>query len=95
MSRTALSAEELERLAALAARPDHEIDAGDIPEAPAENWRHARRGLGRSPLERPATIPIDGDVVSWFKRQASDDGYQVDINRVLRRYVDEAAKRSA
>lgn len=95
MSRTALSAEELARLAALAARPDHEIDTDDIPEAPAENWRHARRGPGRSPVERPAIIPIDGDVVSWFKRQSSDDGYQADINRVLRRYVDEAAKRSA
>lgn len=95
MSRTALSAEELERLAALAARPDHEIDTDDIPEAPAENWREARRGLGHSPVERAMTIPIDGDVVSWFKRHASDIGYQAEINRVLRRYVDEAVKRSA
>ncbi len=95
MSRTALSVEELERLAALAARPDHEIDTDDIPEAPAENWRDARRGLHHFPKERSATIPIDGDVVSWFKRHTSDDGYQAEINRVLRRYVDEALKRSA
>jgi len=67
---------------------------GRYPEAPAENCRDARRGLGHSPVERSATIPIDGDVVSWFKRHASDDGYQAEINRVLRRYVDEAVKRS-
>ncbi|MFH6785594.1 MULTISPECIES: BrnA antitoxin family protein [Methylobacterium] len=96
MSRTVLSAEELEQLAALAARPDHEIDTDDIPEAPAENWRHARRGPGRPPVEQAVTIRLDGDVVSWFKRHASGkEGYQAEISRVLRRYVDEAVKRSA
>ncbi|KMO37754.1 hypothetical protein VQ03_18880 [Methylobacterium tarhaniae] len=96
MSKTVLSAEELEHLAALAARPDHEIDTDDIPEAPAENWRYVRRGPGHRPVEQTVTLRLDGDVVSWFKRQASgEEEYQAEINRVLRHYVDEAVKRSA
>jgi hypothetical protein len=39
-----LGAAQIEQLAKLAAMPDEEIDTADIPEAPIENWSHARRG---------------------------------------------------
>ena len=38
-----LSQEEREMLRRLSALADDQIDAADIPEAPAENWRLARR----------------------------------------------------
>ena len=39
-----LSAEQLDQLARLVALPDDQINTADIPEAPVENWIHARRG---------------------------------------------------
>ena len=42
--RKPLSAAERRQLAALAAKTDEAIDTKDIPEAPAANWRPARRG---------------------------------------------------
>jgi hypothetical protein len=51
MSRKKLTAEELAELARLVALPDDEIDTKDIPEAPAENWIHARRGEFYQPLD--------------------------------------------
>lgn len=38
-----LSKEESKMLARLEKLPDSEIDTTDIPEAPIENWRFARR----------------------------------------------------
>jgi uncharacterized protein (DUF4415 family) len=74
----------------LAAMTSEDIDTVDIPEAPAENWRHARRpGLYR-PIKQPVTLRLDADVVAWFKEHANDRGYQTEINRVLRRHVTDA-----
>ena len=89
------------RSAALQAELDHleklgdeGIDARDIPEAPPESWRHARRpGLYR-PIKKPVTLRLDADIVAWFKEHAQDRGYQTEINRVLRRYVAEAETRA-
>jgi hypothetical protein len=39
-----LSHQESEMFARLKKLPDSQIDTTDIPEAPAENWRFARRG---------------------------------------------------
>ncbi len=76
--------QQLERLEAL---PDDQIDTAEIPEAPAEAWRHARRpGLYR-PLKKPVTLRLDADIVTWFKEHTQGQGYQTEINRVLRRYV--------
>ena len=75
------------QLARLAAMSEDEIDTVDIPEAPAENWVHARRpGLYR-PVKKPVTLRLDMDLVEWFKSHAPEGGYQTEINRVLRRYV--------
>jgi uncharacterized protein (DUF4415 family) len=82
---------ELDHLATLA---EEDIDTVDIPEAPAENWRHARRpGLYR-PIKKPVTLRLDADVVAWFKEHAHDGGYQTEINRVLRRHVTDAETRA-
>ena len=86
MKKATLSPDQIEQLAKLAAMPDEEIDLEDIPEAPAENWLHARRGLYR-PLKQPVTIRLDADVLTWFKEHSAGGGYQTEINRVLRRHV--------
>ena len=89
MSKTARSPEHLDQLARLAALPDDQIDTADIPEAPAESWKEARRGLYR-PIKKPVTLRLDADVVSWFKAHAQTSGYQTEINRVLRQHVAQA-----
>jgi uncharacterized protein (DUF4415 family) len=76
MSRTDLTSAETDQLTELAALPDEEIDIQDIPEAPAENWRHALRGVVR----------VDRDVLKWFEQHAGRD-YPAEINRVLRLYI--------
>jgi uncharacterized protein (DUF4415 family) len=92
MSKKKLSAAQLAELGALVALPDDEIDTTDIPEAPAENWIHARRGEFYRPLKQPVTIRLDVDVLTWFKEHAANGGYQTEINRVLRRHVAAAEK---
>jgi len=95
MNRKELSAEQLERLAKLAELPDDRIDTADIPEAPAENWIHARRGDLYRPVKQPVTLRLDADVVTWFKDHAAGGGYQTEINQVLRKHVADAEKRRA
>jgi uncharacterized protein (DUF4415 family) len=95
MSRKQLKPQQLARLARLQALPDDRIDTVDIPEAPAENWVHARRGDLYRPLKQPVTIRLDADVIAWFKEHAADGGYQTEINRVLRRHVMENERRRA
>jgi uncharacterized protein (DUF4415 family) len=87
-----LSDSERKRLARLAALPDSAIDTNDIPEAPAENWAFARRGGHYRPLKHPVTIRLDADVLAWFKARSGGRGYQTEINRVLRRWVEGKAK---
>jgi uncharacterized protein (DUF4415 family) len=95
MNRKDLSPEQLDQLAKLAALPEDQIDTADIPEAPVENWMHARRGELYRPLKKPVTIRLDADVLTLFKEHTVGGGYQTEINRVLRHHVIEAAKRSA
>ena len=95
MSRKELSPAQLEQLAKLADMPDDQIDTADIPEAPAENWIHARRGDLYRPLKQPVTLRLDADVVSWFKEHTAGGRYQTEINRVLRQHVTDAEKRRA
>ncbi|TPL48630.1 BrnA antitoxin family protein [Mesorhizobium sp. B2-4-2] len=92
MSKKDLGQEQRNQLAKLAGLPDSEIDTSDIPEVPAENWIHARRGHLYRPLKQPVTIRLDADVLSWFKEHVGG-GYQTEINRVLRHHVIEQEKR--
>ena len=92
MSKMARSPEQQAELNRLAALSDDQIDTTDMPEASAESWDHARRGLYR-PRKRPVTLRLDADVVTWFKVHAQDGGYQTEINRVLRQHVAKAEGR--
>src|SRR5271167_1394800 len=70
-------------LAALAARPDSEIDFSDIPPLTEDFWKNAERGRFYKPTKTSTTIRIDSDVLAWFKGQGK--GYRSRINAVLRR----------
>jgi len=76
---------ELQRLAA---RPDEEIDLGDIPELDEAFFREAE---WQPPIKKPITIRLDADVLEWFRSQGP--GYQTRINRLLRRYMEVQQRR--
>jgi uncharacterized protein (DUF4415 family) len=85
-SSSRLTARHRTELAALAALPDERIDTRKMPET--SDWSGAKRGLFYRPVKRQLTLRIDADVVAWFKRRAPrGKGYQTDINRALREYV--------
>ena len=70
--------------AALAARPDDEIDTSDIPELDEAFWTQAK-------VEAPKTKPnislrIDRDVLAFFKAESSK-GYTARMAAVLAAYV--------
>ena len=68
MSKAKLSPADFAQLARIAALPDDQIDTADIPEAPVENWIHARRGEFFQPRKQPVTIRLDVDVVRGSRR---------------------------
>jgi uncharacterized protein (DUF4415 family) len=85
-------AEQLAELAALAVLPDAAIDTSDAPEM--LDWSGAKRGLFYRPLKQQLTLRVDADVIAWFKARAtSKEGYQTRINRALREYVQEQARK--
>ena len=87
----ALTRSQKAELKALAALPDNRIDIDDIPEV--RDWSGAKRGLLYRPVKQQLTLRLDADVVAWFKRHARDGrGYQTDINRALREYVNRRDK---
>src|SRR6266851_3590983 len=72
----------------LAALPEEEIDTSDMPEV--LDWLGARRGLLYRPVKRQITLRIDADVIEWFRsRRPKGEGYQTNINRALREYVEQ------
>jgi methyl-accepting chemotaxis protein len=89
MKKKPLTKAEVEQLKELAAMPDEAIDTVSIPEAPVENWKDARRGNYFRPIKHPVTIRLDADVLHWFKDKA-ERGYQTEINRTLREYINKA-----
>ena len=79
---------------ALAALPDDTIAVTDIPELPAAAWDEARRP-GLLGQQRAVTLKLDSDVIGWFEDHVANGGIHAEINRVLRRHVAEAERRSA
>ena len=78
---------------ALADLPDERIDTGAIPQA--GDWSNARRGVFYRPVKQQLTLRLDADVVAWFRRHARGGrGYQTDINRTLRDYVEPQEKKA-
>jgi uncharacterized protein (DUF4415 family) len=72
-----------ERLAVLAARPDSEVDLGDMPELTEDDWKAAVRGKHYRPVKAQITAHLDKDVLAWLK--ADGRGYQTRMNAILRR----------
>ena len=69
-------------LAALAAKPESEIDLTDLPGTSAKDWKGASRGQFYRPLKQQLTVRIDADVLAWLKAQGK--GYQSRLNEILR-----------
>jgi len=63
--------------------PGAEVDFADIPELDEVFFRAAQ---WRPPVKQPVTIRIDSDVLEWFRSRGK--GYQTQINRLLRRYME-------
>jgi uncharacterized protein (DUF4415 family) len=77
-------------LAALAVRPDSEIDFSDIPPLTEGFWKNAVRGKYYKPIKTSTTVRIDADVLAWLRAQGK--GYQSRINAILRRKMLESLK---
>ena len=89
-----LTPEERKEIEALTALSDDDIDTSDIPEASFEHMMAGERGRYFRPTKTSITIRLDADLVDWFKAHAENGGYQTEINRVLRRHMLEAIKRT-
>lgn len=81
----ALTTAQRKRLAALAARPDSQLDYSDIPkQIAAVKW--SRPGaLVPAENKQQITLRLDAEVLSFFKKTGAR--YQSRINAVLREYV--------
>jgi uncharacterized protein (DUF4415 family) len=82
LGETKLSAREIKRLAALAARPDSEIDYSDIPPLTEKFWRNAIPNPFYRPVKKQLTVRLDADVIAWLRKQGK--GYQTRLNGLLR-----------
>jgi uncharacterized protein (DUF4415 family) len=78
----ALSAAQKAELAALAKRPDAEIDLSDAPELDEAFWRQAVRNPFYRPVKKQLTVRLDADVLAWLR--AAGRGYQTKLNAILR-----------
>jgi uncharacterized protein (DUF4415 family) len=83
-----LTAEQQAELEVLAALLDDQIDTREMPEV--RDWSGARRGVLYRPVKQQITLRIDADVIDWFRsRTRKGEGYQTNINRALREYVEQ------
>ena len=77
-----------ERLEALKAIPETDIDTSDIPELDQNFWNEAK--MVRPRRKQAISLRVDNDVLDWFKGQGK--GYQSLMNSVLRSYVEHQIK---
>lgn len=70
-------------LAALAAKPDSEIDFSNSPRLTEAFFKNAVQGRFYKPTKTSTTVRIDSDVLAWLRGQGK--GYQSRINAILRR----------
>ncbi|MDR2689221.1 MAG: BrnA antitoxin family protein [Azoarcus sp.] len=78
-----LTAAQKERLDALAAMPDAQIDYKDAPYLPDAVWVKAAK---LPCVKQQITLRIDAEVLEFFKRTGAR--YQSRMNAVLRSYVE-------
>jgi uncharacterized protein (DUF4415 family) len=69
-------------LAALASRPDSEIDLSDIPELTDHFWQNAAHNPFYRPVKKQLTVRLDADIIAWLRRKGK--GYQTRLNMLLR-----------
>ncbi len=69
-------------MAALAARPDSEIDLSDIPELGGDAWKHPHPNPFYRPAKKQLTVRLDADVIAWLRKHGK--GYQTRLNGLLR-----------
>jgi len=79
-----ISKERQVALAALAEKPDSEIDYSDIPPMAedADFWKNGTRGRFYRPVKKATSVRLDMDVLAWLKSQGR--GYQTRMNAILR-----------
>jgi uncharacterized protein (DUF4415 family) len=77
-----LTAAQRRKIAALAARPENEIDCSDIPRLQEKFWKNAARNPFYRPVKRQVTVRLDADIIAWL--QAEGKGYQTRLNHLLR-----------
>jgi uncharacterized protein (DUF4415 family) len=94
-TRKLLTPEQVAELQALADKPDSEIDLSDIPELDDEFFKNAKQGVMYRMMKQQTTLRLDADILDWFKRHAKNGkGYQTDINKALRAYVEAQERKS-
>jgi uncharacterized protein (DUF4415 family) len=70
------------------AMADADIDLSDNPPLTPAQWAQAvvkRGGVRTEPPKERLDMRVDADILLWFKEQGQ--GYQTQINAVLREYV--------
>ena len=78
-------------LAALKSLPDSEINIKAMPEQ--HDWSDAKRGLFYRPIKKQLTLRLDADLIDWFKTStANGEGYQTEINKALRKFVEQRGR---
>jgi uncharacterized protein (DUF4415 family) len=83
---SSLTAAQKSELKALEQLPEANILTRDMPEQ--RDWSDAQRGVFYRPIKKQLTLRLDADLIEWFKTRASDTGgYQTNINKALREYV--------
>lgn len=85
--RKPLTQEQIARLEKVADLPDDQIDFSDIPESSEADLKQSVRGMFYRPTKKQTTLRLDADILAWF-RENTAKGYQTEINRVLRDYVE-------
>lgn len=74
-------------IAAIAAKPDAEIDLSEMPEV--LDWSGAEIGKFFRPAKKPVTLRLDGDVIEWLK--SFGPGYQTRANGLLRHAMESSS----
>ena len=83
-----LTDEQKEKMKALEAIPEDQIDLSDIPELTTEQRRNARRINIYKPDWQDITLRLDRNVVDWFEENAeNDDEAAKVINEVLVEHI--------
>ena len=67
---------------------DEDIDFTDIPPITEAMWKNGmlRRNLKPIPRKNQDNLPIDKDIIEFFKKQGFN--YPLEINKLLRAYME-------